>query len=329
MGFVPKVCIGIPVYNGAKYVAATIESALSQDFEDLEVVISDNASTDGTAEICQGFARRDPRVRYVHHEEHVGVADSFSRTFSLCRSEFFKWAASDDISHPTFVGKALKVLEEHPAAVVCYSEAAVLNAQGERVRNDDFMIDLSGSSASQRFRRVVMAPIKHHAGHEQYGLIRSEALRRAGAMSNHAYGDRVLLVRLALQGPMLRIPEVLFFNRDHDGRSQRNGARRTRPGSKLSRWIGVGPWPPSEFWNPAREGRIVFPEWDLAIQYLLAAAEADIPVEEKARCVAAVVAVAGVRAPKYGRDLLVGAEQGARLLARGRLPWKGGLETLG
>ncbi|MGI4893838.1 MAG: glycosyltransferase family 2 protein [Janthinobacterium lividum] len=328
MSSIPKVCVGIPVYNGEKYVAATIESVLAQDFEDLEVVISDNVSSDATGEICRDFASRDARVRYVRHEEHVGVADSFSRTFSLCRSEFFRWAAADDVSAPTFVTKALQVLEDHPSAVVCYSEAAVVDAAGDRVRDDDFMLDLSGPSPSQRFRRIVLAPIKRHAGHEQYGLIRAQALRAAGAMSSHVYGDRVLLVRLALQGPMLRLPEVLFFNRDHDGRSQREGVRRTRPGSVLSRWIGVGPWPPSEFWNPARTGRIVFPEWDLAGQYLLAATTSDVSAEDKACCVAAVLAMMGLRAPRYGRDVIVGVEQAARLLAGGRLPWKGGLDAL-
>jgi len=325
---VPEVCIGIPVYNGEKYVRATIESALAQDFSDLEVVISDNASTDGTAEICREFAARDPRVRYVHHTEHVGVADSFSRTFSLARSPYFKWAAADDVSHPTFVRKALAVLEEHPGAVCCYSEAAVVDSEGRRVRDDDFMLDLSVPSPGLRFARVVFAPIKRHAGHEQYGLLRSEAVRRAGAMSTHVYGDRVLLVRLALQGPMLRIPEVLFFNRDHDGRSQRDGARPTRPGSEISRYIGVGPWPPSEFWNPARKGRIVFPDFDLAGQYVKAAVEADLPAAERAKALASIAAMVGVRAPKYGRDVVIAAEQAGRLLARGRLPWHGGLDRL-
>ncbi len=132
----PMLTIGIPVYNGARYVREAIEASLAQTDVDLEVVVADNASTDATAEICRDLAARDPRVRYVHFDEHLGVAGSYSRTFGLCTSEYFKWAASDDLFHPTFAANALTGLRSRPDAVLCYSEAAVLDRRGQRLRRE-------------------------------------------------------------------------------------------------------------------------------------------------------------------------------------------------
>lgn len=321
-----RATIGIPVYNGSRFVAEAIEAALAQTYGDLEVVIADNASTDGTPAICRDYERRDPRVRYVRFEEHVGVADSYSRTFSLCRGEYFKWAASDDLFHPTLVEKAVSALEARPDAVLCYSETAVIDPAGKLLGRDEFMLDLSGGTPSTRFRRLVLAPPKYHAAHEQYGLIRSSALRRTGLMSTHVYGDRVLLGELTLLGPFERLHEVLFFNREHEGRSQRAGRQRSRPGSVLTRRLGAGPWPPSEFWDPRRTGRIVFPEWDLAGQYARSALRAPVPVSERLKALLAVAAMMAYRSPKYGRDLLIATEQAAQLSLRGEPPWRGGLD---
>lgn len=321
-----RATIGIPVYNGSRFVAEAIEAALAQTYADLEVVIADNASTDSTPAICRDYERRHRQVRYVRFEEHVGVADSYSRTFGLCRGEYFKWAASDDLFHPTLVEKAVRALDARPDAVLCYSEAAVIDPAGKQLRTDEFMLDLSAGRPSTRFRRLVLAPPKHHGAHEQYGVIRSSALRRTGLMSRHVYGDRVLLAQLTLLGPFERLDEVLFFNREHEGRSQRAGRQRSRPGSVLTRHLGAGPWPPSEFWDPRRTGRIVFPEWDLAGQYVLAALRAPVAAIEKLRAVVAVAAMMAYRSPKYARDLLIATEQAARLSLLGEPPWRGGLD---
>lgn len=322
----PPLTIGIPVYNGARYVREAIEASLGQTDVDLEVVVADNASTDATAEICRDLASRDSRVRYVHFDEHLGVAGSYSRTFGLCTTDYFKWAASDDLFHPTFAAKALSVLRSRPDAVLCYSEAAVIDSSGRRLRKDDYVLELDRVPASTRFRRVVMAPPKRHGAHEQYGVIRSAALRRTGLMSTHVYGDRVLLAQLSLLGSFVRLPEVLFYNREHEGRSQRAGRRHSRPGSKLTKPLGAGPWPPSEFWDPRRTGRIVFPEWDLAGQYVKTAVHADVPVEDKLKALSSVLGMVVYRSPKYGRDVLIATEQAVRLARRGQAPWRGGLD---
>ena len=120
----PALTIGIPVFNGARFVAETIEASLAQTDVALHVVVADNASTDDTPAICRDYARADPRLRYVRFEEHLGVAGSYSRTFGLCETEFFKWAASDDLFHPTFAHKALAALRAQGPVSTLLTQAA-------------------------------------------------------------------------------------------------------------------------------------------------------------------------------------------------------------
>ncbi|WP_308282683.1 glycosyltransferase family 2 protein [Pseudonocardia nigra] len=330
MSTAPQVCIGIPVYNGAKYIAASIEASLAQTYSDIEVVVADNASTDETAAICAEFAARDPRFRYVRFSEHLGVAESFTRTFGLCHSKYFMWAASDDLTDPTFVEKAIEVLERRPDAVVCYSETAIVDDAGEVLRKDEFMLDLDHPSPSTRFHRMVMAPPKVHGAHELYGLIRTDVMRQTGVMSNHVMGCRVLLAELALRGRLARIDEILFLNRDHGGRSQRAGRPHAKPGQVLTAFLPIGAWPPSEFWNPRKRGRIVFPEFDITGQWLLAVLRSPVSLPAKLRCFGTLAWTLVWRAPKFGRDVAIGTEQAVRLAAKGQAPWRGGLhEYLG
>src|SRR3546814_4612052 len=107
----------MPVYNGERYVASAIESLLAQDFEDFELIISDNGSTDRTEEICREFASRDPRIRYVREEENQGASWNFNRVFELARGEYFRWACHDDACEPTHLSRCVELLDESPPSV--------------------------------------------------------------------------------------------------------------------------------------------------------------------------------------------------------------------
>src|SRR5262245_34163763 len=111
---VAKVSIGLPVYNGDNFIRQTIESYLSQTFEDFELIISDNASTDRTEEICRTFAVQDRRVRYTRNKENIGLARNYNQVFTMSCGEYFKWADHDDMCRPTFLMKCVQALEEHP-----------------------------------------------------------------------------------------------------------------------------------------------------------------------------------------------------------------------
>src|SRR5436190_13978533 len=99
----PRLSIGVPVYNGEAFLAVTLESILDQSFTEFELIISDNASTDGTEEIARGIAARDERVRYHRNVANVGLAKNYNRLFSLASGEYFKWASADDVLLPGYL----------------------------------------------------------------------------------------------------------------------------------------------------------------------------------------------------------------------------------
>ena len=107
----PKVSVGMPVYNGERYLEAALDSVLAQSFDDFEVVISDNASTDRTEEICKGYAHEDERIKYFRMRKNYGVNYNFNNVFRLSAGEYFKWASSDDVFEHDYFRKAVDVLD--------------------------------------------------------------------------------------------------------------------------------------------------------------------------------------------------------------------------
>ena len=137
---VPRVSVGLPVYNGADHVAEAIDSVLAQTYRDLELVICDNASSDRTEEICRRLAHRDPRVRFYRNDENLGATGNFRRTFELARGEFFNWLSHDDLLAPKYVEQCIGVLEHSPESVVlCFSPQVRLTYEGEPWRDKDRM----------------------------------------------------------------------------------------------------------------------------------------------------------------------------------------------
>lgn len=132
----PKVSVGLPVYNGERYLPKAIESILAQTYGNLELIISDNASTERTQEICRHYAERDARVRYYRRPVNVGAAPNFNRVFALAEaSKYFKWAAHDDWIAPKYLEECVKALEEDPDAVLCQSLVGIMDADGQLPRH--------------------------------------------------------------------------------------------------------------------------------------------------------------------------------------------------
>jgi glycosyltransferase involved in cell wall biosynthesis len=214
----PKVSIGLPVYNGERYLRAAIDSILAQTCRDFELIICDNASTDGTAAICARYAAQEPRIRYHRQPRNIGATANFNRTFELARGIYFKWAAHDDLVEPTYLEKCVAALEQAPDAVLCQSLVKIVDDQGEFLEEYDHTICGTDSQrASVRFA----ARLWPNDCQEVFGVIRSDALRRTELIGYHLGGDRTLLVDLALLGRFLLVPEVLFLNREHPWRFKR------------------------------------------------------------------------------------------------------------
>ncbi|HEY8468160.1 MAG TPA: glycosyltransferase family 2 protein [Longimicrobiales bacterium] len=214
----PTVSLGLPVYNGERYLEETIESILRQSYTDFELIISDNASTDRTEEICRRFVRRDGRVRYRRNERNIGAAPNYNLTFQLARGRYFKWVAHDDLYEPTFLERCVAALDSDPEVVLAYAAAVDIDEHGRFLGNVDFDLHVDAPHAHERFRYLVCI---NHSCLPIFGVIRADVLRKTPLMGSYVASDRVLLAELALHGRFHEIPERLFLHREHPQRSTR------------------------------------------------------------------------------------------------------------
>jgi hypothetical protein len=213
----PRVSIGLPVYNGERFLAGAIASILAQTYTDFELIICDNASTDRTGEICRGFASKDPRVRYHRQPRNLGATANFNRCFELASGAYFKWAADDDLLEPRFLEACVRALDDDPGAVLSQSLVKVVDEADQLMEvYDHSAYGTSSLRPSERLSGRMRGTCL-----EVFGLIRSDVLRDSALIQSYIGSDRALLVDLALRGRFALVPEPLFINRDHLGRCTR------------------------------------------------------------------------------------------------------------
>jgi glycosyltransferase involved in cell wall biosynthesis len=206
------VSVCVPVYNGELFLRETLDSILAQTFQDCEIVISDNASTDLTPEICKQYAARDPRIQYSRNEINIGANPNFNRLVRLARAPYFKLANADDLCHPDLLARCVAVLDRHPDVVLCYGRTRLIDAGGSSLGDYDDGLDLPSPSAPARFRaaieRIALVNVLH-------GMLRTNVLRKTSLISSYPGADTVLVAELALHGKFFELPERLFFRRMH------------------------------------------------------------------------------------------------------------------
>jgi glycosyltransferase involved in cell wall biosynthesis len=217
----PRISIGLPVFNGERALPRALNSFLAQDLGDLEIVISDNASTDGTPEICRQYSARDDRIRYYRNERNLGALKNFNRTLQLARGEYFKWAGHDDWCAPEFLGQCVSVLDRDPSTVLCFAAMAVADRDGGVFRIQRESIDGAASDDPGRRLHAVLWALRDCTG-PVFGVIRMSALRRNGGLRNSPEVDRVFLGEMSLLGKIRQIPEPLFFHYGPPGHPGRN-----------------------------------------------------------------------------------------------------------
>jgi glycosyltransferase involved in cell wall biosynthesis len=306
----PRISVGVPVRNGEAFLRMALDGILAQTYEDFEVIISDNASRDSTAEICQEYSGRDRRVRYFRQFTVLPPAANHNFVLRHARGEFFKWNCHDDTCSPEFLRLCLAALEPDRGAVLAYPQARIIDASGAVIETYSYPLRTADPRARVRFGSVLRADHRRYAGFEIYGLIRRDALASTPEMGNYVSADRVLLARLALLGRFLEVPEPLFFSREHGNRSVRTLPSRISAERKwLRRIIGVGALPPLEWWDPSKTNRINFPEWRLIREYCASLETARLPLSQRAGCALEMLAWFGCDIPKLGRDLLIAAER--------------------
>ena len=215
----PRVSIGLPVYNGERYISRTLDSILAQDFADFELIVSDNASTDRTGEICRAYAERDARVRYFRNERNLGAGPNYDGCFHRARGTYFKWAAHDDCLAPDYLSKAVAALDAAPEAALCTVGITEIGPNDEVLRTyANSFPGVSSPSAAERFGAVIHA---RHQCEDFFGLYRRSALVGSGLHDNYSGSDRVLLAEMALRGPWVSVPAPLFLHREHEARYTR------------------------------------------------------------------------------------------------------------
>ncbi len=204
------VAIGMPVYNGERWLRQSVASLLVQTRADFTLVITDNASTDRTGAICRELAAADPRVRYHRNETNLGVFRNYNRAFELTESTYFKWASANDLCAPGFLARCIDVLEATPAAVLVYPSTVLFAddpATGEKYAFDP---DVQDADPVVRFRRVIGEIRLNNAFN---GVYRAAALRRTSLNGPFMGSDIVMMAELALDGMLVRLPEALFYRR--------------------------------------------------------------------------------------------------------------------
>jgi glycosyltransferase involved in cell wall biosynthesis len=217
MNPVPRLGIGLPVYNGENFLAQSIEALLGQTYQDFELIITDNASTDGTEEICRDYAARDARIRYFRNRRNLGCAPNHNLAFRLSRSELFKWASHDDLYARDLVRRCVEALDEHPHAVAAHGWTAMIDGSGSVTRAIEYPLATASPHAPERFRSMLFG----NGGDDDGAVIRSEVLRRVAPLGSYHHADRTVVTELALHGPFHQVPDWLYFRRDHPDRAER------------------------------------------------------------------------------------------------------------
>lgn len=229
----PLVSIGLPVYNGEKYISEALESILSQTEGAFEIIVSDNASTDSTPSIIKRFMDSDRRIKYYRNQQNLGAAFNYNRTVELATGEFFKWASYDDLMAPTFLEKCLNALNDNPGSVLAYPRTILIDSEGKEITSYNDNLNLYQRLPHQRLSHLIT---KINLANPVLGLIRTENLRRTQGIGKFVGSDYVTLIELCLQGTFQEVPEHLFLRRDHG-----TNIRRYTPREKAEWWDPVDP----------------------------------------------------------------------------------------
>jgi glycosyltransferase involved in cell wall biosynthesis len=278
----PRVSIGMPIYNGENFAEKALDSILAQTFEDFELIISDNASTDRTEEICRAYAAKDSRVRYYRSEQNQGSAWNHNRVVELARAEYFKWACHDDVCAPTLIAECVQVLDNDPSVVLCHSKTKRINPDGNIIGDSQRLKKTGAAEPQQRYHDLL---INGSTCYEVYGLMRTDILRKTPLIAPYFGSDRVLLAGMTLYGRFHEIDQDLFFRRCHPHQS-----------TKLS-------MKQKAVWIDPRSKRLVLYQTQALKGYLSVIRDAPLTPVQAAQCYLSVVYL--LLKPEKWKKLLV------------------------
>jgi glycosyltransferase involved in cell wall biosynthesis len=205
------VSIGLPVRNGERTVGKAIRSVLAQDHARLELIVSDNASDDGTEEICRELAGSDPRVRYIRQPENIGLLPNFYAVLREAQGAYLKWIGHDDWLAPGFVGRCAAVLDDDPSLILVTTRQGHVGDGGD-VESTGYTRDqLRSPRPVERFTEMLRLLNESLLELDPlYGMVRPA---RVAALPRPVmlHEDQVFAARLALAGPFGHVDEILSY----------------------------------------------------------------------------------------------------------------------
>ena len=215
----PILSFGVPVRNGERFLRRLLDSLLAQDLADFEIVVCDNASDDGTRQLCTDYAGRDPRVRYFDNGRDIGQIDNFNRTLELARGRYFRWIGADDWLEPSYARCCVEVLNGAAEAVGVTTFQDHLDDDGQRLYREYVGERLDSPHLARRFARMMWAFTADYRFFDPiYTMMRREALMASRRLQVVPTTDQVLAAEIITQGPFLHIPECLAHRRkDYEG----------------------------------------------------------------------------------------------------------------
>jgi glycosyltransferase involved in cell wall biosynthesis len=206
-----KVSIGLPCFNEAPFIEATLRSVLSQSEDDFEFIICDNASTDGTLEIIQSVAGSDPRVIIHANPTNIGGPANFARSWELATCPYFMWMGAHDLIEKDYVKKLRMVLDSDPQCSLAYSDSILIAKDGSEIPGElaETGVAASDDSVVHRFKKLVW---ELHRCDLFHGLTRRTYVNPLHLTAGRA-PDMVILADFVLRGKFRRVPEIMFRRR--------------------------------------------------------------------------------------------------------------------
>lgn len=272
----PRLSIGLPVYNGDEYLEQSLDAILGQTYEDFELVISSNASTDATDEICRDYQASDPRIRFSRQSKNVGAASNHDIVLRQSVGELFKWASGDDLYARDLLSRCIEILDADRDVILAHSWTAAVDATGKVIQAFEYPLSTDSPRAPERFRSQLFdndglpGAIR---GDDFYGVFRSDVLRRVKPHGSFYHADQTYMAEVALYGRFCQVPDWLYFRRHHPNR-----AHQANP--TVNSWCGN--------LDPRRANRILHPPPRLFAEYLLgyvtAVARAPLTTTERIEC---------------------------------------------
>ena len=198
----------MPVFNGEEYIDRALKSLLNQTYKNFEVIISDNCSTDSTAEICKKIANNDDRINYIRQQSNIGAKNNFSFVFERASSEYFMWAAHDDVWHPDFLKNLIIYFGDNHVGLV-YAWFDIVDPISGILKKTIRPMPSFSDSKAINFLAEHLAP----CGGKIYGLFRTKLIKQflSEDLLIDDYRDALLVDYVNLNSYTVIIPKILFY----------------------------------------------------------------------------------------------------------------------